>query len=177
VKSFFSGGSADLATPTPAKAAAEFDCPSVQQRVGAATYGVNTPGAEASALTLQFQASFTQIARECLVRGTDVTIKVGVEGRIVVGPAGSSGQVNVPLRYALVREGLTPKVIWTKLYVFAVTIPDGQLNVSFINIEEDMTVPIPRQAELEAYVVYVGFDPDGIPAPKPAAKPRTARSK
>jgi hypothetical protein len=42
-----------------------------------------------------------------------------------------------------------------------------------------MTIPRPSANELEAYVVYVGFDPEGAaPAkPKPAAKPKAARQR
>jgi hypothetical protein len=175
VKSLFSGDSSTLSSPQTA-ASAQIECPSVEQRLGAATYSVNAQGSEGSAMSLRYQASFTQTARECIVRGSEVTIKVGVEGRIVMGPAGGPGQVEIPLRYALVREGLTPKVIWTKLYVFPVAVPEGQLNLPFINVIEDMTVPIPSAAELENYVIYVGFDPDGIqpvkPPPKARAKPK-----
>jgi hypothetical protein len=71
---------------------------------------------------------------------------------------------------------LEPKTIWTKLYMVPVDIPQGQLNLPFIHIEEDMTVPIPPTVELNNYVIYIGFDPEGVPAPKPAAKPR-ARAK
>jgi len=179
VKSFFAGDSATLPTSSKpgAPPPAEIDCPNVEYRQGAATLAVNAPGTENSALNLRYQGSFTQTARECIVRGKDVTIKVGVQGRIVVGPAGGPGTIQIPLRYALVREGLEPKVIWTKLFVFPLVIPEGQLNVPFIHIEEEMTVPIPSAAELDAYVIYIGFDPDGLTPEKPAAKPRTARSK
>ena len=33
-----------------------------------------------------------------------------------------------------------------------------------------MTVPMPPPGELDAYVIYIGFDPDGL---KPAKKPKT----
>ncbi len=47
----------------------------------------------------------------------------------------------------------------------------GQTAVDFAHVEQDLTFPIPRPAVLEAYVVYVGFDPDGKP-PKPERKPK-----
>jgi hypothetical protein len=145
----------------------------VEYRQGAATLSVNNSNAENAALGLRYQGSFVQTARECLLRGGDLTIKVGVQGRVVVGPAGEPGQVSIPLRYALVREGLAPKTIWTKLFMVPVTIPVGQLNVPFIHVEEEITVPNPTPAELDAYVVYIGFDPEGAAPPKPAAKPAT----
>jgi hypothetical protein len=117
-----------------------------------------------------------QTARECTVTGDSMTIKVGVQGRLVLGPAGSPGTINVPLRYALVREGLQPKTLWTRLFAVPVSIPAGDLNVPWIHVEEEMTIPRPSPQELEGYVVYVGFDPDGGPKPAPA-KPKTARTR
>jgi hypothetical protein len=186
VKSFFSGGSSELyaaATPVAAPgapAAPYVNCPSVDYRQGAATLAVNTPGVENAALSLRYQASFVNTARECVVRGGDLIIKVGVQGRIVVGPAGASGQVSIPLRYALVREGLEPRTMWTKLFMVPVTIPDGQLNLPWIHVEEEMTVPLPPGDEIDGYVIYIGFDPDGATPPpkaKPVAKPKPARPK
>jgi hypothetical protein len=177
VKSFFAGDSANLFAAAPkaaANATPDIDCPSVEIRQGAGTMPVNAPGTENAALSLRYQVSFVQTARECIVRGNDLTIKVGVQGRIVVGPAGGPGQITVPLRYALVREGLEPQTLWTRLFMVPVTIPENQLNLPWLHIEEEMTVPLPPGRELEAYMVYIGFDPDGAtpPKPKPAAKPK-----
>jgi hypothetical protein len=139
---------------------------------------VNGPSAENSALSLRYQASFLQTARECILVGDNLTIKVGVQGRIVVGPAGSPGTINVPLRYALVREGLQRKTLWTKLFMVPVTIPAGELNLPWLHVEEEMTVPRPSAQELDAYVIYVGFDPGGATPshPKPAVKPKAGRA-
>jgi hypothetical protein len=126
---------------------------------------------------LRYQASFTQTARECVLRGDNLTIKVGIQGRIVVGPAGAPSSITIPLRYALVREGLQPKTLWTKLFMVPVAIPQNQLNLPWLHIEEEMTVPRPSANELDAYVIYVGFDPAGeaTAKPKPAARPKAAR--
>jgi hypothetical protein len=183
VKGWFTGDSSQTlpAAPSRTQASLDFDCPTIDYRQGAATLTVNdsTKGDNA-ALDLKYQASFVKTARECDVHGDMVTIRVGVQGRVVVGPAGGPGTVTVPLRYALVREGVEPRTIWTKLFAIPVTVSMSQLNVPFIHIEEEMTVPIPSPSELAAYVVYIGFDPDGLkPAekPKPAARPRAARAR
>jgi hypothetical protein len=183
VKQWFTGdltGGSLAAAPSQTQASIDFDCPTVDYRQGAATLTVNDPKAENTALSLKYQASFVKTARECDVRGDMVTIRVGVQGRVVVGPAGGPGTVTVPLRYALVREGIEPKTIWTKLFVLNVAVTDTQLNVPFTHIEEEMTVPIPPRAELNAYVIYIGFDPEGlkpVEKPKPVAKPRAARAR
>jgi hypothetical protein len=182
VKQWFTGTPDQTlaAAPSPTQASIEFDCPTVDYRQGAATLTINDPKAENPALSLKYQASFVKTARECDVRGDMVTMRVGVQGRVVVGPAGGPGTMTVPLRYALVREGLEPKTIWTKLFVLNVPVTSAQLNVPFSHIEEEMTVPIPPQNELNAYVIYIGFDPAGLtPAekPKPAPKPKATRAK
>jgi len=183
VKGWFTGGSSETlpAAPSQTKASLDFDCPTIDYRQGAATLTVNdTTKGDNAALDLKYQASFVKTARECDVHGDMVTIRVGVQGRVVVGPAGGPGTVTVPLRYALVREGVEPRTIWTKLFAIPVTVSSSQLNVPFTHIEEELTVPIPSPSELAAYVVYIGFDPDGLkPAekPKPAARPRAARAR
>jgi hypothetical protein len=177
IKSLFSGDSGNLNSPALQSAAADINCPSVDYRQGAATMAVNGAGSENTALNLRYQASFTQTARECILRGNNLTIKVGVQGRIVVGPAGGPGPISIPLRYALVREGTEPKTLWTKLFMVPVTIPENQLNLPWLHIEEEMTVPNPSGDEIDAHVIYIGFDPEGAAKPKPAAKPRPARAR
>jgi hypothetical protein len=176
VKGWFSSGSSQPAGdqkvaggPNP-----DVDCPGVDVRSGASTLAVNTPGAEPSATNLRFQASIAQTARECAVLGGNMTIKVGIQGRVILGPAGVPGQVEVPMRLALVREGIEPRTIWTKLYRVPVMLPPGQSNVPFVHVEEDMTFPVPKPSDLEAYVVYVGFDANAMSEP-PAKSKRPAK--
>ena len=147
-----------------------WDCPTVDIRTGASTMQINA-GRETSAATLRYQASIARVARECTVAGPSMTIKVGVQGRVIMGQAGSPGQMDIPLRYALVREGPEPRTILTKLHRFPVAIAEA--NTPFLHVEEDITFTVPRRGDLENYVVYVGFDPA---APKEApAKKRPSR--
>lgn len=165
------------ATMAEASVNADIDCPSVDIRQGAATL-MNNAGNEQGALSLRYQATFGRTARECALRGQTLAIKVGVQGRVIAGPAGAPAELTVPLRLALVREGVEPKTIWTKLYYVPVTFPPGQPNVVFTHVEENISVPRPSPAELEAYVIYIGYDPEGAaqekkpPAKKPARQQR-----
>jgi hypothetical protein len=166
------------ASAAAAQPVASNDCPTIDVRSGASTYVVGPPGAEPTATTLRYQATLAQTARECTVIAGNMTVKVGVQGRVILGPAGGPGQIEVPLRLALVQEGVEPKTIWTKAYRVPVTIPPEQSNVPFVHIEEDITFPLPPPAELAAYVVYVGFDPALIKEPEkkppPKKKPRAS---
>lgn len=142
------------------------DCPMVDVRQGASTLPVYGSGA-ADATNLRYQATIAQMARECTFGGATLTIKVGVQGRILLGPIGGPGQLDVPLRMALVQEGPEPRTLWTKLQKIRVNIPPGQPHVTFTHVEEGVTVPKPRPAELESYIIYVGFDQANVKT-KPA---------
>jgi hypothetical protein len=104
-----------------------------------------------------------------------LTIKVGVQGRVILGPQGAAGPVDVPLRYAVVREGPEPRTIVTKFKRIPIIIPPDQSHVQFVDIEEGLTFPMPSNTELAAYVVYVGFDELGDRNEKKAPPPKTAK--
>ncbi|TMJ03545.1 MAG: hypothetical protein E6G97_10520 [Alphaproteobacteria bacterium] len=145
-----------------ANTAAEVDCPGVTVRQGASTLSITAPGADAGPMTTRYQVSIAQTARECAPLGGVMTMKVGVEGRVLLGPAGGPGQIDVPLRMAVVQEGANPKAIVSKFYKLVVAIPPGQTSVPFVHVEQDLTFPTPRPADFDAYVVYVGFDPASL---------------
>jgi hypothetical protein len=155
----------------PAGPPAEVDCPTVAVRQGAATLSITEPGAEAGPMTTRYQVSIGQMARDCAALGGMMTMKVGVEGRVLLGPAGSPGQVDIPLRMAVVQEGPNPKTVLSKFYKLAVSIPPGQTAVPFMHVEQDLSFPMPRGGDLDAYIVYVGFDPMSL-STKPERKPR-----
>jgi hypothetical protein len=172
--------STDGATPVTATQqgqATDIDCPGVTIRSGASAWQLPAGG---SASNIRYQGALGQLVRECAVLGETMTMRVGIEGRLLVGPKGGPGSVKVPLRMALVAEGPTPRPIWSKFYNVDVDIPAGVSQAQFSLVEDDLTFPMPAGRNLESYVVYVGFDPQGAaaaarpaakPKPKPAARP------
>ena len=168
----FAGNSAPV-TPLPDDTKTEPNCPQVEVRSGAAAYPIHATTREGGQ-TLRFQATIGRTARECAVLGQVMTIKVGVEGRLLAGPGGGSGKAEVPIRIAVVEEGLQPKTVWTKFYKIAVEMPEGQTQTTFVHVDENLSFPLPKLDELENYIVYVGFDPTGKPEKeqKPQKTPR-----
>jgi hypothetical protein len=147
------------------------DCPAVDIRTGAGTFTAGGKPPESSATDVRYQLTFTQLARQCAAIGANLVVKVGVQGRIIVGPAGGPGQVDIPLRYAVVREGAEPRTIVTKFKRLPADIPAGEANMVFSDVEENLSFPMPSRAELAGYRVYVGFDEIGDgPEKKTAAK-------
>jgi hypothetical protein len=144
-----------VATPGPSM---DEDCPVADVRRGASTLRSATKTEGATANDVRYQITIVELVRECkLIAGT-VHIRVGVRGHVIVGPAGAPSQVSIPLRYAVIREGVEPKTIVTDFRHASVSMPPGNGNVQFTDIEEDLSFPMPSQRELESYVVYVGFD-------------------
>jgi hypothetical protein len=147
------------------------DCPNVDIRTGAGIYTVNGKPPEAAPTDVRYQLTLTQLARQCTVVGADLVMKVGVQGRIIVGAAGGPGLLDIPLRYAVVREGVAPRTITTKFKRLPADVQPGQGNMVFSDVEESLSFPMPTRAELASYVVYVGFDEIGDgPEKKPAAQ-------
>jgi len=180
---FFTGSSA-RAPQAVANAPPDVNCPRVDIRQGASTLTIGPTGDKA-AMSVKYQGSFARAARECAVVGGDMVMKVGVEGRIIVGPAGGPGQVDVPLRMAVVQE--TPggtRPIMTKFIRIPVTVGANDGNVAFTHIEEGLSFPLPTPMTLlYDYVVYVGFDPLSAEAqdkqnlkPKAKSQPKPATS-
>jgi hypothetical protein len=164
----------------------DVECPDVQVRTGAATLMIGTkPGeGEPSALDLRYQGTIIRTARECHVNAGVMTMKVGIEGRIITGPAGGPGNIDVPMRIAIVQEGPNSKIIVSKFARIPVTVASSIDRVTFTHVQDDIAFPMPAPvSDIDAYVVYVGFDsvaaqpekkapPAKKPKPKTVAKPK-----
>ncbi|MGY3630807.1 hypothetical protein [Bradyrhizobium sp. Leo121] len=179
-KSLFGGGKSEEqpAEKPPAPAGSQSNesdvlCPPVAIRSGASTYAVGAPGKEPVGSDLRFQATITRTARECALNGGDITARIGIQGRIIVGPAGAPPTVQVPLRVAVVQGGVSEKTIATKAYQTTVTMGESG-SEPFTLVAEDLTFPAPSADVAENYIFYIGFDPQAL---KPEPKPKAARKK
>jgi hypothetical protein len=161
----------------------DVECPGVKIRTGAATLMIGSkPGeGEPAALDVRYQGSILRTARECQVNAGIMTMKIGIEGRIITGPAGGPGTLDVPLRIAVVQEGINPKTIVSKFGRETATLNNAVDRTTFTHVDPDISFPLPVPLGLiDSYVVYVGFDPQGAqpanrkpPAKhKPVAKPK-----
>jgi hypothetical protein len=182
---FFSGSS-DKGAQAVAGATPDVECPFIDIRAGASTLTVNAGGDSASgantAMSLKYQGTFVRAARQCSVAAGQMTIKVGVEGRIILGPAGGPGQVDVPLRIAIVDESPAgSKLIVTRLIHIPVMVQSANDNPAFAHVEDGLTFPLPPSSNaLARYIIYIGFDSlaaeaDKKPPPKPKHKPSASK--
>jgi len=137
-------------------------CPRTVIRAGTETYrtfegGVKRgdPGALNS---LQFQSTITDVARECNYSPTNLNMRVGIKGRVINGPTGLTGTLNVPIRVAVANT--VNEVVYSELHQVPVTIPEGGSNALFSFVDSNINIPVPEKPNL---VVYVGFD-EGPPS-------------
>ncbi len=180
IANFFSGSS-DKGPQAVAGAATDVECPYIQIREGASTLTVNGPGDNA-AMSLKYQGSFVRAARQCAVVAGQMVMKIGVQGRLVLGPQGGPGELTIPLRIAVVDEKpASSKTIVTKLILIPVAVRSADDNPTFTHVEDNVTFPLPSSSELDNYIVYIGFDPIAAQAqerhrapPRPKAKRRPA---
>ena len=165
IENFFSTASAaNEPRPVVNTQQANVDCPLIDIREGAGTLTIPPPPPDGSndAMALKYQGTFVRAARDCKVVGGQLVMKIGVQGRVIVGPAGGPGEVDVPLRLAVVDQPTSgAKTILTKLINIPVTVMSTDTGATFTHIEDNFAFPLPSSAELDDYIVYIGFDPIG----------------
>lgn len=174
-KSLFGGSKSDEqpapgAPPAPGQAPEDLTCPEVKIRAGASTYQVAAPGKQPVGNDLRFQATITRTARQCSYENGEITARIGIQGRIIAGPAGAPATVEIPIRVAVVHSGVQEKTIATKAYRTSVSMSEDG-SVPFTLIAEDLVYPPPPAAIGDAYIFYIGFDPQALKA-EPKAKPK-----
>ena len=131
-------------------------CPDLRVREGTEMLRRFERGKEDDSDSIIWQASIGETARECLYdQQGNLILRIGVSGRVLTGPKGGPGAVNLPLRIAVVKY--QEAVLYSDLKQLAITIPATNSTV-FRNVYE-VTVPSPGRDR--DYLIYVGFDEDG----------------
>ncbi len=128
-------------------------CPEVRIFDGAQLMRTYERGHQDDPDYVTWQASFGKTARECLYDAQgNVTIKIGVSGRAVLGPKGNNDAITVPIKIAVIKY--KESVLATDRFSPSIAIPQQGSGV-FTEVRE-ITVPSPGQNR--DYLVYVGFD-------------------
>lgn len=142
----------------------DLDCPIVDVQDGAASLRVG--GATNDSVRYQFDVG--QTARECdPVPGNQASIKVGVSGHLLIGPAGKPGAYSAPLRIT-VRSDADDKTVYSKSYKIEANTGAGA-EAPFQFVSDPIVVPMPRTELNLDYSIIVGFD-NGRPTE--VARPR-----
>jgi hypothetical protein len=150
--------------PAAPKSTDEIHCPGVGVIEGGAALRAYTGGRVGDAAALRHQISVGQVARECVEQPDgSILVKVGLEARALLGPAGSPGRFDVPVSFVIKRG---ERVLSSKMQRVSVSIPPGQTAGSVVVVQDGLVVP-PRMSEFD---IDVGFVQGGAGKPERSAR-------
>ncbi len=124
--------------PAAPRVVEDIDCPSVD--VSDAAIRSYAGGRQGQYEALRHQISIANVARECAVQDDgSIRVRVGVQGRVLIGPAGGSGgRFDAPVS-VVVRSG--SQVFASRTRRAAVSVPSGDTGGDFTVVEDGITIP------------------------------------
>ncbi len=131
------------------------ECPPIKVRLGGEAMYYYGGGRTGDAQSLQYQGVIDEATRNCVVANGQITVNMGVAGRVLLGPAGRQTSVNAPIRFAVERDG---QAIFSEKYTLPVAItPPAQMS-EFVKVVDNVTIPYLGG---ETITIWVGFDTRG----------------
>jgi hypothetical protein len=113
------------------------------------------PGHTGDSLSVVHRGEITKMARECQIYSDRVVVKYGFAGRVLLGPKGAPGTVNLPVNIRV--AGSEQKTLATDKMSIATTIPQGD-PVGYFSMVREIAFPIQIGTRPEDYKVFVAFD-------------------
>ena len=131
------------------------ECPPIKVRPGLEAL-FNYTGRDASdPRKLQYQAVIEQQSRNCVVSNGLITVKMGIVGRLLLGPSGNQSSVTLPVRFEVERDNVA---LFSEKYDIPVSItPPGQ-SAEFVKVVENVNIPYLGGEQI---TIWVGFDTRG----------------
>ncbi|MBB2963931.1 hypothetical protein [Methylobacterium sp. R2-1] len=154
-KNMFSGGEGSAPSIAAPRAQDPDDvyCPPVFVPDGGAAIQAFA-GAAGDKTRLRHQIVFGRLSRECKARPDgSVAVRVGVELRALLGPAGAAGRFEAPVTIA-VKYNEQP--VMARTHRVAVTVPSGAAQGEATVIENDLSVPADKAMSYDIEVTLTG---------------------
>lgn len=144
-------------------------CPNVEVPEGGAAIRVGGEGTG-----LRHQVTLGRVARECnRLQDGSLAVKIGIEGHVLLGPAGTPGRFDAPVSFSIKSGG---KVIVSRVRRVAVPVPAGQAQGLFSLVEDNLVVPAAMAANYDIEV-RLGAAPQRVSAPKARKAPATSEDR
>ncbi len=146
-------------------------CPVVIVQDGASELRIEANGA------VRYQISIANVARDCAPESAGgLGVRVGVEGRVLIGPAGAAGSYFGPLRIT-VRDDANNRTVGTKSYSVGANVPTGVGQAPFQLVSDPVLVPITPENGPEAFTILVGLGDGKAKAGASGLAPDRTRAK
>jgi hypothetical protein len=127
-------------------------CPPVKIMPGAQALFYYGGGKAGNPDSLHYETSFDQETRNCVVSNGLITVKMGVSGRVLLGPAGKETSVKVPIRVTVDRNDMS---VFSEKYVVPVAITPPAQSAPFVKVIDNISIPYLNGDDI---VIWVGFD-------------------
>lgn len=131
------------------------DCPQFSTIPGERELTVYEKGREGEALGIVHRGEIMQTARECRIDQGRLTIKYGFSGRVLLGPRGQPGQMQLPVA-VVVQNGLKETVLTDRLQVE--TAVDAARPMGHFSAVRTVTVDLPEGSRPADFKVIVTFE-------------------
>jgi hypothetical protein len=128
------------------------ECPPIKVRAGGEALFYYGNGRVGNARDLNYQAVLDKESRNCVVSNGLITVKMGVVGRLLLGPAGNQTEVTVPLRFTVERDNVA---MFSENYQIPVAVTPPAQSAEFVKVVENVAIPYVGG---ENIVIWVGFD-------------------
>jgi hypothetical protein len=154
-----SGLSAAQPAAQPVAPVVQAYCPPVVLRDETAVRSSYAGNAKEDPDKLIYRASLADATRACSANETTMTINVVAQGRLILGPAGKSGRVTLPVVVEVV-DGDT--VIYSQSVSFPVDVP-AEGSTQFIFNKADVSIPNTAASGSSRFTrVRLGFDEGSV---------------
>ncbi len=140
------------AAATAALPAIATECPPIKVRRGGEALFYYGKGKVGDAHALNYQAVLDKQSRNCVASNGLITVKMGVVGRVLLGPAGTQAKVDVPIRFAVERDGVP---MYSERYEVPTPINATSQSGEFVKVVENVAIPYTGGEDI---VIWVGFD-------------------
>jgi hypothetical protein len=140
------------AAATSALPAIATECPPIKVRRGGEALFFYGKGKVGDAHALNYQAVLDKQSRNCVASNGLITVKMGVVGRVLLGPAGTQAKVDVPIRFAVERDGVP---MYSERYEIPTAIDPSTQAGEFVKVVENVAIPYIGGEDI---TIWVGFD-------------------
>jgi hypothetical protein len=128
------------------------ECPPIKVRPGQETIFYYGRGKVGNPKDLNYQAVIDKQSRNCVVSNGLITVKMGMAGRLLLGPSGTQTKVDIPVRFSVERDDVA---LYSEKYQVSVAIPPPAQSAEFVKVVDNVAIPYTGG---EKIVIWVGFD-------------------
>ncbi|UVK44355.1 hypothetical protein BPNPMPFG_006269 [Mesorhizobium sp. AR07] len=139
------------------------------QEAQAAADAAATPPDESA--NIIYQASISDVTRDCLRANGQLTMKIAVAGKVVPGPKFSPGTITMPIRVAVMHG---TDVLYSQIHPYQIQVTDPSVATQFVFTDSNVVVPEPTAKDYQA---FAGYDETAPKATTDKPKKKTHRKK